>query len=119
VKYYDKNLKDCMVNDYTVRMSVLLTLSAAIDIEPLVNELRNHGITVEYEYSENLQHQSVTLDADNMEEITLPIESIAESVIPQLDEITRESLSSDINAKDGMVILFLLLLISNKMQGVP
>lgn len=54
-----------------------------------------------------------------MEEISLPIEEIAERVIPQLEEITCENLNSDVNAKDGMIILFLLLLISNKMQGVP
>ena len=94
-------------------------LSAAVDIEPLVNELRGYGITVEYDYSEDLKNQYVTLDADNMEEISLPIEEIAERVIPQLEEITCENLNSDVNAKDGMIILFLLLLISNKMQGVP
>lgn len=119
VKYYDKNLTDCMVENYDVKISVRLMLSAAVDIEPLVNELRGYGITVEYDYSEDLKNQYVTLDADNMEEISLPIEEIAERVIPQLEEITRENLNSDVNAKDGMIILFLLLLISNKMQGVP
>lgn len=119
VKYYDKNLTDCMVENYDVKISVRLMLSAAVDIEPLVNELRGYGITVEYDYSEDLKNQYVTLDADNMEEISLPIEEIAERVIPQLEEITCENLNSDVNAKDGMIILFLLLLISNKMQGVP
>lgn len=119
VKYYDKNLTDCMVENYDVKISVRLMLSAAVDIKPLVNELREYGITVEYDYSEDLKNQYVTLDADNMEEISLPIEEIAERVIPQLEEITCENLNSDVNAKDGMIILFLLLLISNKMQGVP
>ncbi len=118
VKYYDKNLTNCMADNYTVNMSVILTLSAAIDIEPLVNELRGCGISVEYDYSEDLNYQNVTLDADNIEKITLPVESIAKRVIPQLEEITREDLNEEINAKDGIIILFLLILISNKMQGV-
>lgn len=108
-----------MAENYNVKISVRLMLSAAIDIESLVNELRAYGITVEYDYSEDLKNQYVILDADNLEEMSLPIESIAERVIPQLDEITRENLDENINAKDGVIILFLLLLISNKMQGVP
>lgn len=118
VKYYDKNLVDCMAENYNVRLSVQLMLSATVDIESLVNELRAYGIMAEYDYSVDLENQYVTLDADNLEEISLPIESIAERVIPQLDEITRENLDENINAKDGVIILFLLLLISNKMQGV-
>lgn len=119
VKYYDRSLQDCMVENHTVNISVQLTLSAAINVEPLVNELRNCGILVEYEYSDDLQSQYITLDAENMEEMQLPLESVAERVIPQLEEITRENLDSEINAKDAIIILFLLLLISNKMQGVP
>lgn len=118
VKYYDKNLVDCMVENYNVRISVRLMLSAAVDIESLVDELRAYGITVNYDYSEDLKNQYVILDADNLEEISLPIESIAERVIPQLDEIICENLDDNINAKDGVIILFLLLLISNKMRGV-
>lgn len=106
VKYYDKNLVDCMAENYNVKISVRLMLSAAIDIESLVNELRAYGITVEYDYSEDLKNQYVILDADNLEEMSLPIESIAERVIPQLDEITRENLDENINAKDGVIILF-------------
>ena len=119
VKYYDRSLQDCMVENYRVNISVQLTLSAAVNVEPLVNELRNCGIFVEYEYSDDLQSQYITLDADNMEEMRLPLESVAERVIPQLEEITRENLDAEINAKDGIIILFLLLLISSKMQGVP
>ncbi len=120
VKYYDKNLHDCMVENYIANISVQLTISAAINVEPLVTELKGGGITVEYEYSDDLRNQYISLEADegNLEKMKLPLESIAERVIPQLEEITRESFGSVTNAKDGIIILFLLLLISNKMQGV-
>jgi uridine kinase len=118
VHYYDKNLTDCMVDNYDVHMSVRLTLSASINIELLVNELKKNGINVEYDYSEDLQYQIINLDADNLEKVILPVEKIAENVIPQLEEITREEFSTDINGKDGIIILFMLLLISNKMQEV-
>lgn len=119
VRYYDKNLTDCMVENYEVNLSVQLTISAAIDVEPLAKELEAAGISVEYEYSQDLQSQYIILDADNLEKMTIPINEIAKRVIWQLDEITQTDLSSDtISAKDGIIILFLLLLISNKMQGV-
>lgn len=118
VKYYDKKLIDCMVNNHDVNMSVLLTLSADIDIEPLVDELKEYDIDVNYEYSQDLRYQFVTLDADDMEGMKLPLEQIANKIIPQMEEISKEDLCSDINAKDGMIILFLLLIISNKMQEV-
>lgn len=117
ITYFDKNLVDCKVENYNVQISVRLMLSAAVDIEPLVDELRGFGITAEYDYSDDLENQYVDLDADNLEEIELPIESIAEKVIPQLDEITCEHWDKNANAKDGVMILFLLLLISNKMRG--
>lgn len=118
IRYYDKNLTNCLIEDYDVSIGVQLTLSAAIDIEPLINELRRYGIYADYDYSEDLKNQVVILDADNMQQVSLPIESIAQRVIPQLEEITRENLNSNMSAKDGIIILFLLLLISNKMRGV-
>lgn len=118
VKYYDKNLTDCMVDNYSVKMSVQITLSVDIDIEPLVNELRSYGVNVEYDYSDNLCQQIVTLDADSIDGIKLPIKTIAGNVIPQLEEITREKLDSEASTVDSVIILFLLLMISYKMQGV-
>ena len=69
-----------------------------------------------YDYSENLQMQIIDIDADELEKISLPVELIANNIIPQLDEITRENLTS-VNGIDGIIMLFLLLLISRKMQG--
>ena len=71
---------------------------------------------VAYDYSENLQMQIIDIDADELEKISLPVELIANNIIPQLDEITRENLTS-VNGIDGIIMLFLLLLISRKMQG--
>ncbi len=118
VHYYDKTLTDCMANDHEVTLSIKLSISAAIEIDPLIQILNNNGINIEYNYSDDLKHQIVTIDAENMERQNLPVEKIAEDVIPQLDELTRENLSSEINIKDGVIILFLLLVISNKMQGI-
>jgi uridine kinase len=116
IEYYDKNLKDCMVDDYDIRISVRLTLSAAINIEKLAGCLERNGIYTEYDYSDDLRYQTINLEAKDLERMSLPVEKIAEQVIPQLEEITREEFSADLNAKEGIIILFLLLVISNKMK---
>lgn len=116
IQYYDKTLTDCMEDNHHVKMSVRITFSASIDIEPLINELVRYGISISYDYSEDLQKQIVDIDADDLESAVIPIEDIAQKIVPQLDEITRESLDEE-NGKNGILKLFLLLLISNKMQG--
>ena len=118
VHFYDKTLSDCTVENHKVKMSVFITISAAINVEPLVDELRSIGLSIRYDYTEDLQRQIVDIDANDLERMKLPVEKIANSIIPQLDEITRENLDKDDpNGKDAVVILFLLLMISSKMKG--
>lgn len=116
IQYYDKTLKNCMEDNHKVRLSVRLTISAAIDIEPMVNELARYGVHVVYDYSEDLQTQKIDLDADELEYVNIPVEKVAEQIIPQLEEITRESFDEQ-NGLDGILKLFMLLLISSKMKG--
>lgn len=118
VHYYDKNLSDCMVDEYDVNLSVRLTLSASVNVEQLVNELRNCDLRVEYDYSEDLKTQVIYIEAENLEEMDLPVEEIAYRVIPQIEEITRENFKNIRNGKDAVLALFFLLSISSKMQGV-
>lgn len=86
-------------------------------MEPLIDEIRKTGLAVHYDYSDDLESQIVDIDADNLEKMYIPVQEIANRIIPQLDEITREDLTKIGNGKDGVVALFLLLLISYKMQG--
>lgn len=116
IQYYDKTLTSCMEDDHKVRLSVRITISAAINIEPIVEELARYGVHVLYDYSEDLQTQKIDLDADELENVNIPVEKVAERIIPQLEEITRESFDEQ-NGLDGILKLFMLLLISNKMKG--
>lgn len=116
IRYYDKTLTDCMEDNHEVKMSVRITVSAAINVEPLVDELVRYGVSIAYDYSEDLQTQIVDIDAQELESTDIPVEEIADRVIPQLEEITRENLDGH-NGKDGILKLFILLLISSKMRG--
>lgn len=116
IHYYDKNLEDYMVDNHEVKMSIKITVSAAIDVEPLIDELVAYGIDINYDYlEEDLQMQVIDIDAEDLEKVDIPVEKIANRIIPQLEEVTREDLDIH-NGKDGILTLFLLLIISRKME---
>ena len=116
VQYYDKTLFDCMEEGHKPRISVRISISAAIDIEPMISTLAGYGVNVIYDYSEDLQNQIIDLDADELQHVKIPIEEIADRIIPQLEEITRESFTNR-NGVDDILNLFTLVLISGKMKG--
>ena len=88
IQYYDKTLLDCMEDEHKTQISVRI-ISAAIDIELMINALARCGVNIIYDYSEDLQKQIIDLDAAELEKVKIPVEEIAESIIPQLEEITR------------------------------
>ena len=116
IRYYDAQLTDCLVDGHNVKLSLCVTISAAIDVEPLSAELSAYGLEVGFDYSEDLQMQTINISADDLEAMEIPVEEIANRLIPQLEEVTQEALDYG-SAKDGIVVLFALLLISNKMLG--
>lgn len=116
IRYYDRTLTDCMEEGHEVQLSLRVTVSAALNVELLVDELEQYGISVEYDYSDDLNRQAVAIDAQQLQGRRLPVEEIAARLIPQVGEITREDLDFN-NALDGILVLLLLLCISSKMRG--
>lgn len=113
IHYYDKYLDNCMTDNYNVTLSAKITFSAAIDIEPLLMELREQGYCVSYDYSEDLQMQTIDIAEFIQETPTIRVEEIAERIIPQLESITKERLDNT----NGIMKLILLTVISSKMRG--
>jgi len=113
IHYYDKYLDNCMVDNHDVKLSARITVSAAIDIEPLLMELRSQGYDVSYDYSDDLQMQTVDIAEFVQENSHICVEEIADRIIPQLEAITKERLDNT----NGIMKLFLLTVISSKMRG--
>lgn len=113
VHYYDRDLDNCMVDDHDVKLSAKITISAAINIEPLLAELTVRGYDVSYDYSDDLQVQTIDIAELEQENSNICVEEIAERIIPQLEMITKERLSDS----SGIMKLFLLMAISSKMRG--
>lgn len=116
IHYFDKNLVDCCVENHDIIISLKLTLSAVINIEPIMQYLACYGIKMEYDYSDDLKMQTIIFDGESMQNKIIPFKQMAESIIPQLDEITIYSIDDTDNIQ-GIIKLVLLTMISHKMKG--
>lgn len=116
IHYFDKNLLNCFVENHYVDLSMKLTLSSAVNLEPIIQELSNYDVSIKYDYSEDLRKQTIIFDGENLKNRNIDFDKIANDIIPQLDEITGQSLECDDNLH-GIIELMVLVLISNKMQG--
>ena len=116
IRYYDKELIGHEKKESAEEISVKLTISAAIDIEPLVDELKNCGIRVSCDYTEDLTIQTVDIAAEDIRGVAIDVKRLASRLIPQVDELTTE-LNTDGEGLTAILQLFLLLIISDKMQN--
>lgn len=114
--YYDSTLQDGMEQAHTDKISLRMTVSAAMDVEALVDELGMYGMMISHDYSQDLRRQTIEIDAEELGRHVLATESIAERIIPQMEEITRETLVTK-NDMEAVIVLMLLMCISSKMRG--
>lgn len=115
IQYFDKTLTDCMVENHEDEVSLKLTFGSDVNAEPIILELAKYGINAIYDYSEDLKKQIIIFEGNNIKNKVISVQEIAENVVLQLDEITNQKLECK-DTLNGIVELFLLLLISYKMQ---
>ena len=116
VQYFDKNLKNCLVEYHEVCMSMRLSLKSEINIEPLLSRLQSYGISIFSDFNQDLERQTIVCDGESLKNKSIPFKKIASDIIPQLEEISEQSLE-ELDPLQGILCLFLLLLISYSMQG--
>lgn len=113
--YFDNTLKDCCDLKHKVILSLKLTMSLSINIEPFVEILEKEGIVVNNDFSPDLQKQIIIIDGDSMIKHEINFQKIAEKLIPHIDELTTESLATK-NTLNGIIQTVLLLVLSQKMK---
>lgn len=116
IRYFDYNLEDCCVDNYQVTVSLQITISASINLEPLMKRISEFDIRIKHDYSEDLQQQTVEFDGSSLIEKKIDYNYIAGEIIPQIDELCNEEIYFQ-EKLDGIIQLFILILISTKMQG--
>lgn len=115
-QYFDETLDSCMEEAHEVSLSLKVTLSASIELEELIKVIEGYGICVKYDYDEGLERQIVVFTGDELGTLSIPFGKIAESLVPQSDEIVSRTFGAKDNLV-GIVELLLLLEISRKMKG--
>lgn len=115
IKYTAPTLTEDYLCECNPDINMKITVSADLNLDSITETMQESGVKVTYDYSEDLNWQTVTIDGKSLEQANLDINELAEKTIPQLEEITGQRLS--INMQDGVKELFLLLVISEKMRG--
>lgn len=116
VQYFDKELKDCLIEHHEVCMSMRLSLKSEINVEPLLSSLQSYGISIFSDFNQDLERQTIICDGESLKNKSIPFKKIAIDIIPQLEELSEQSLE-ELDNLQGVLCLFLLLLISYSMQG--
>lgn len=116
IRYIDYGLEDCYIDNHDVTISLQLTLSISVNLEPVIWELTQYNIRIEHDYSDDLQKQYIKIDGETLKDKHIKFTDIANSIIPQLDEICYEEIEYQ-EGLNGIIQLFILILISYKMRG--
>jgi hypothetical protein len=78
--------------------------------------VEDYGVSVHYDYDENLERQTISFEGENLSDESFPMSEMVEKLIPQADEIARLPLSQT-DTFHGILELIILTMISHKMQG--
>ncbi len=116
LQYFDADFSEDLNSGYKPVLSLRAIMSNAIDMEDLVNSLKQYNVDIKYDFLPDLDMQQLVVNGKTIQEKKLPLDSIAYKIIPQLDEITRESIDLDNNI-NGIIILIILIIISYQMIG--
>jgi len=116
-QYFDEKLEDCMTDGHDVELGLKVTLSASIELEEFIQVAESYGIHVKYDYDDGLERQIVVFTGEKLNVLSMPVEEIAERMIPQIDEIISLSFGAKDNL-EGIVELILLFVMSRKMRGI-
>ena len=118
VKYFDKDLYDYMVDDYVPSLNLEFVFSSEVNTEDLFQSLSDRGISVEYDYTDDLKQQIVRIYDGELAKISISdFENIVSESIPYVEDIT-ESIIFDNDYHRNMIKLFTILLIGYKMKMV-
>lgn len=116
ITYFDETLSDYMAENHEEHLSLKVTMSAAIDMEPLIRELEEYRILIRYDYDDDLRKQIITFYGEELEKKGFSPNDMAVKLIPHLDEIIDGKLEAEDNLH-SILSLVILIHISNILSG--
>ncbi|MBQ3801758.1 MAG: hypothetical protein II837_15870, partial [Treponema sp.] len=116
IHYFDRNLADYKDSEYTPHLSLRITAVIGVNFEPLVTVLGEYGMTVSYEFNDDMTFQSLVVESEDFERNTLPVMRMARRIVPRLDYILRQPVVTK-NDMWSVIGLVMLVMIESKMNG--
>lgn len=116
IRYFDSTLTDCCDVEHDVCLSLELSFNISVDMEPIMNELAHYGVSAHHTYCSDLKHQTVVFGGKELKGKRINFQAVAEDNIPQFNELFSHKIVWR-DGMDGLVQLFILIMISSKMRG--
>jgi len=116
IRYFDSTLQDCCDLTHTLCMSLELSIDITINVEPLINDLVCQGINLRHTYSDDLKHQTILFDGEELRGKQIAFQTVAEANIPQFEELFYHQIAWK-DGTDGLIQLFILVCVCFKMRG--
>lgn len=116
ITYFDSTLNSRLEIEHEVLLSLKLSISISIDIEEMLVSLEPYGVTIRQNYCNDLKHQEIIFEGKYFQDKKIDYHLIAQQTIPQFDELFVDPIVWE-NGIDGLLQLFILVMISAKMRG--
>lgn len=118
IRYFDKELlkeHSQEKKSYESEPGVEFLMDVSINAEPLLALLQEHGITSKLTYDDDLLHQRILLESENLHVDKTVWEEIALQTIPQIEDLAGSHILWE-DGVNGVVQLMLLLVIGEIMR---
>lgn len=116
ITYFDKTLISCYEDKHNLELSVKFDLDINFDLEPIINYCNKYGVHPEHKIQDDMQRQEIVFDGKELNVCNIDFEEIARGVIPQYEDLFTYEIAWGENV-EGIIQLFMLIMISFKMRG--
>lgn len=115
ISYFDDTLTNCRDMNHQVILGVKLSVTINIDLESVINIFHEYDIFPQHTLSQDLAYQEIVFNGRELEK-NVDFGKIAEKTIPQYEDLFtyHPKWGCDV---EGIIQLFLLIIISKKMRG--
>lgn len=115
ISYFDEKLVPKKFGTkYKEKISLKFILSSAIDLEPIVSQLEDYGIYAHYDFSPDLEKQTIIFDYKEYENANINFDKILNNVISEPEELSINTQQPK-NNQEGLIKLILIGIINQKL----
>ena len=116
ITYFDKTLTSCYEENHILELSVKFELDINLDLESIINYCHKYGVHPKHRIQEDMRRQEIVFDGKELKECIIDFSEIARGVIPQYEDLFTYKIAWGEDV-EGIVQLFMLIMISFKMRG--